>query len=32
MGGIKVFDKMAKIGNKVYQEYGYLFYIDELSK
>ena len=31
MGGIKVFDKMAKIGNKVYQEYGYLFYIDELS-
>lgn len=32
MGGIKAFDKMAKIGNKVYQEYGYLFYIDELNK
>ena len=32
MGGIKEFDKMAKIGNKVYQEYGYLFYIDELDK
>lgn len=32
MGGIKAFDKMAKIGDKVYQEYGYLFYIDELSK
>ena len=27
LGGIKTFDKMAKIGNKVYQEYGYLFYI-----
>ncbi len=27
LGGIKAFDKMAKIGNKVYQEYGYLFYI-----
>ena len=32
MGGIKAFDKMAKIGNKVYQEYGYLFYIEELNK
>ena len=32
MGGIKAFDKMAKIGNKVYQEYGYLFCIDELNK
>ena len=32
IGGIKAFDKMAKIGNKVYQEYGYLFYIDELNK
>lgn len=32
MGGIKAFDKMAKIGSKVYQEYGYLFYIDELNK
>ena len=32
LGGIKAFDKMAKIGNKVYQEYGYLFYIDELDK
>lgn len=27
LGGIKAFDKMAKIGNKVYQEFGYLFYI-----
>ena len=27
LGGIKTYDKMAKIGNKVYQEYGYLFYI-----
>lgn len=32
MGGIKAFDKMAKIDSKVYQEYGYLFYIDELNK
>ena len=32
LGGIKAFDKMAKIGNKVYQEYGYLFYIDEITK
>lgn len=32
LGGKRLFDKMAKIGNKVYQEYGYLFYIDELNK
>jgi ribosomal protein S18 acetylase RimI-like enzyme len=32
LGGIKAFDKMAKIGNKVYQEHGYLFYIDEIIK
>lgn len=32
LGGIKAFDKMAKIGNKVYQEYGYLYYIDEITK
>lgn len=32
LDGIKAFDKMAKIGNKVYQEYGYLFYIDEITK
>ncbi len=32
LGGIKAFDKMAKIGNKIYQEYGYLFYIEEKNK
>lgn len=32
LGGIKAYEKMAKIGDKVYQEYGYLFNINEINK
>ncbi|MGN1371952.1 MAG: aminotransferase class I/II-fold pyridoxal phosphate-dependent enzyme [Candidatus Coprovivens sp.] len=32
LGGLKKFDKMAKIGNKIYQEYGYIFSIDDITK
>ena len=32
LGGIKTYEKMAKIGDKVYQEYGYLFNINEINK
>ena len=32
LGGLKKFDKMAKIGNKIYQEYGYIFNIDDITK